>query len=889
MKIAHFTICSRNYLAYALTLRNSLADADPDAEFFIVLCDEKPDSLADEIPNLIGVKEIDIGSMWSMATIYNVMEFNTAIKPFVIQHFLDGGYDAAMYIDPDIYVLRPLTAINEALQAGASAVLTPHLRYPYADDQFPSEENIMQTGIYNLGFGAFTNHPRCRVFVDWWAEKCINRCIDKLEVGLFVDQKFCDLVPAWVPGTKIIDHPGYNAAYWNLHERPVENWGDEGWQAGGEPLHFFHFSGVVPSDYTIFSKHQDRFQVDNIGALAGLLEQYLDALAENGHAEFSKEKYYFDYFRDGSRVPYEYRLLCREDDIGDEEARQLFETSDHSRFVLAQRELVQPELPNIPRVVYKMYERRGDVQGVFSLDHHEGRRGLLEWFCSSGAAEHKIPTACIDAVKQLMDLEATLIAQRAGPEQVSLEAEAPLETVDVGVPSEYLSFDELPAWTKWANRLTKSVVPQPVRRKLLLQSSFVRRSQQPDEPNEDQSNNVPSSDAEAGSDDLVHIETELLPQTVDLSATAPEAALGYIGYFHKETGVAEGARRAVTALKEAGVEVWTKALRNSSRFAGGVDFPVSSDVEWNPHQITITHINADETCGMPAKIDVRDTFETYRIGYWAWELAQFPDAWRNAFDYVDEIWTPSNFVAKAVQGATQKPVKVIPHPLVMGAADPDRDRFGIPQDSFAVLMTFDFNSFAGRKNPTAAIAAFKRAFPARDDVRLVIKVHGSSEYFNDERTALYNLVANDERLIVIDEVLTRAEMDCLQESSDAFISLHRSEGFGLNIFEMIARGKPTVATGYSGNTDFMDAEGSYLVSFDMVSVGEGEYPHSSGQYWAEPSVGSAANHLRKIEADYEAARKHAKVGQTYILENFSSAVVGKRMNDRISQLLRDRH
>ena len=131
--------------------------------------------------------------IWDMAMRYTVMEFNTAIKPFCIMDiWRRRGFDAAVYIDPDILVLRPLDAVESALRAGADCVLTPHLLEPLDDKFFPDDNQIMRTGVYNLGFGAFANTAGGRRFVEWWARKCETECVVDLENGLFVDQRFAD-------------------------------------------------------------------------------------------------------------------------------------------------------------------------------------------------------------------------------------------------------------------------------------------------------------------------------------------------------------------------------------------------------------------------------------------------------------------------------------------------------------------------------------------------------------------------------------------------------------------------------------------------------------------------------------------------------------------------
>lgn len=841
----HFTICSRNYLAYALTLRDSLAAVDPDEKFVIVLCDPTEGGAVEAIPNLISAEDLGLPYYWEMALRYDVMEFNTAIKPFVMQYFFDQGYKQALYLDPDLYIVRPLEHVYNALRRGATGVLTPHTTVPLDDGLKPSDQTIMQSGIYNLGFGAFTSKPEGRAFVDWWADRCRAECINRIDQGLFVDQKFCDLAPAFMPKLKILHHKGYNTAYWNLASRPVVNVGENGWTSGGEPLHFFHFSGVKPGSYDVFSKHQGRFQVDNIGDLKSLLHIYLDQLDANGHKAFSKIPYAYNQLSDGTDMPLEYRLILNAQGVTNESAQAYFENSDHRLFLRADPVYTQPGLIDIPLIVGAVYRRRVDVQATYSLATNEGRADLMDWFVGGGAFEHHIPKPCIEAAQALWVAVSNQLATQAGS---AVRADG-----SVGVPMAV----QPPTVTLKERVKALARATMPPRMWMQIRKAIERHAPA-----------APRSDPRA----YIRVEKGL------------PFGVGLFGYFMTETGVGEGARNADRALDVAEIPHSRHAITTGGVFNDKCGAPEDFDGAVSEFPINLFHINADQTLRLGELVDPRNLTDRYRIGYWAWELSQFPDAWVPAIENVDEIWAPSKFVADAVRAKTDKHVLVMPHPVVPQKADPARSEFGLPEDKFLVLTSLDLNSFVSRKNPQATIAAFQQAFPEDDNVRLVMKMHGGNRSFDAERAEIVKWIESDDRIIVIDRVLERPEMDSLQETADCFISLHRSEGFGLNVAEMMGRGKPVISTAYSGSNEFVRKVTAYPVSFTMAAVEADQYPFWQGQYWAEPSVRSAAASLREVYARSAGSLEIATGGKNYISINFSYDSIGGQMARRLREV-----
>jgi hypothetical protein len=292
-----FTIVSRNYAAQAATLMQSLAAAEPEARRVVVATDGPIPSL-EALAEVIPAEALD-APFAAMTVYYDALELNTAVKPYAFRRLL-GEAETVTYLDPDIYVFRPLAAVRAALD-GAELALTPHLTRPLAGPAQPNDRTILQSGVYNLGFMAARATPKTRALVDWWAERCRFDCRVDFAAGLFTDQRWMDLAPGLVDRLAILREATLNLAYWNLEGRTLAK-GADGWTVDGAPLGFFHFSGFDPARPELLSKHQDRIAVAPGSALAALLGDYAEALTRNGHAEAKDTPYAHGRFPSGAPV-----------------------------------------------------------------------------------------------------------------------------------------------------------------------------------------------------------------------------------------------------------------------------------------------------------------------------------------------------------------------------------------------------------------------------------------------------------------------------------------------------------------------------------------------------------------------------------------------------------
>ncbi len=244
------------------------------------------------------------------------------------------------------------------------------------------------------------------------------------------------------------------------------------------------------------------------------------------------------------------------------------------------------------------------------------------------------------------------------------------------------------------------------------------------------------------------------------------------------------------------------------------------------------------------------------IVYPYWELPRLPTAWKPLFGAFDACWAPTTFIRTALEELLSRPVPLVPQPVYLPATP--------PQQSFAGPLTihtfFDFDSYVARKNPLGAIRAFRAAFPTgREDVRLVVKARGQPD--EPARRQLFDCAQDDPRIAIIDRTLTRVDMSALMEACHVFISLHRSEGFGLGCAEALAHGKCVVATDFGGSRDFINERTGFPVTYRAVAVTERHYVGAEGgSSWAEPNIDHAASLLREIYDAPEGAAERARAG-----------------------------
>lgn len=372
------------------------------------------------------------------------------------------------------------------------------------------------------------------------------------------------------------------------------------------------------------------------------------------------------------------------------------------------------------------------------------------------------------------------------------------------------------------------------------------------------------------------------PVKKSVSADSSSDGINLYGYFSRWLGLGECARLYAHAML---VSDYPVALHDVD-----IDIPHARlDQTLAPHMGAkssftrdLIFVNPDHWEATMQSIGNSSGKKHYVIGYWFWELENFPDDWLGSLDQVDEIMVSSAFVEQSVRKVSSKPVTRVPLPLVLGSdGGLQRNHFGLADEDYVFFCSFDFNSTIARKNPYAVIEAFRLAFPrGNEQVTLLIKSSNGHRH----TTALMQLVATaagDARIMVRDDMLKRDELQSLHRCIDVYVSLHRCEGFGLGMAEAMSMAKPVVATAYSGNMEFMTAQNSCLVDYQMVPVQPGEYPHAEGQQWADPDPWHAARHFSALYTDRALARRLGNQAADDMARNFSidacMEILGRRL------------
>lgn len=767
---AALTIIARNYLPFARVLAKSFKDHHPESDFYIVIIDH-PQLLSDS--EIIGYQEVGLNSInfegeqyEYMATIYNVTEFATSIKPFVLRHFL-SEHEVVFYIDPDIKIFGRLdNLVSATTKVGVS--LTPHCLKPMArDGKGPSEREILQAGIYNLGF--------CGVsklgidFLDWWCERLRRDAIIDPDNHLFTDQRWVDFAPSLFD-VHIEKSPTYNVAYWNLDQRTIWKSTNGKYMVDNDNLKFFHFSGFAPSSRLV-SKYQPtdpRVTFETIPELVALYGDYED--------EYLTEK-----SKCGESPDYGYKYAFIGCALTDRIRRQY-------RHDLIKAETTHAERPPCPFISDEISEFRNWLR-----DHEGARSPLKEKITDFAIATSKL----VRVLQQLVDhrQDHSVFASRFHRSTRMRKRGSNLEIIDCGTNG---------------------------------------------------------------------------------------TGVDVIGYLTTESGVGQAGRNLKNGVEESRF-TYTACNIQQSDSRSKVDIHIDNELR---NRIAIVAVNADQFGHVIGSIGSNFFKNRYVIGQWFWEVEDFPNHLKPAFEYVNEIWAPTKHIQKIFEqhSATETPITYMPlcfdqKPRNMGAT---KGKFGF-SDDFMFLFVFDFLSVFNRKNPLAVIEAYIQQFRSMEKSFLVIKTI-NGHHRPEQLEMLKVATRNRPDIIIIDGYFDSELSSELISVCDCYVSLHRAEGLGLTMLEAMSYGKPVIATNYSGNCDFMDANNSLPVPFELVRIGLGSEPYNESGIWAQPDVIKAAEYMRQV---FENREEGVVVGETAaksVKNLYDSKKIGNRISLRLAEI-----
>jgi len=840
-----FTIVSKNYLPYARTLMASVKLHLPDSDLIVIICDRlEPTELSNEIFEILPIQNLNIHDFDEFVFKYTILELNTAVKPFSFEYlFSKQGYSKVIYFDPDIRVYGSLQGMLDYLD-DYQIVITPHLTGPLNDGLRPDEKDILKAGTYNLGFIALSDGKESRRFLSWWSDHLHKECIVDIANGIFVDQKWIDLVPGMYESVKINRDPGWNAAYWNLlHRNLTKN--NSGYLVNDVPLTFFHFSGIKAKD-KIFSIHQNRYQYHSLyGTIRELVDDYIIHLVKNDSDEISASLYTYGNFDDGAPIPDVIRYAYR---------RYIDTCSGEKKFSMAalQPWLIQAlnepitlngvRIPAITRLGYEIYLDRHDLQVAFPDLSGSDAITFSGWLVSTAKNYYELPDELVFGTR------GTAFSMRSGnTDGNGLKSSFSLNSLGSRA---FFKYKQYPNLYKLLSRFTSPESRGYLRNRLLRIS---------------------------GKENLAHSQK---PVKINIqSGTIP--GVNIIGYLHAESGTGEAARSTIRALKTTNINVSAidVRFRNISRME---EVPSVETSQEQKYKVNIFHINADQSPVILNELGTDFYDNHYNIGFWFWELGSFPDCFDESFRYLDEIWVASRFCQEAI--SLRSPVPVVNIPLCIELEVPeylDRHSLGLPQEGFIFLSIMDVMSIPERKNPLGVLEAFHRAFPPDDrDIYLVLKLSNMERCPKGIRKQI-RAYLNHPNIILLEKYMKREELNSLLISADCYFSMHRSEGFGLPIAESMYMGKPVIATGWSSNMDFMNLNNSLPLKYELVELSRDYGPYKKGNVWADPDIDHAIECLKKIYQDKELRNTLGEKAYSDIRNSNSASVTGKLIRQRL--------
>jgi|CZKI01.1.fsa_nt_gi glycosyltransferase involved in cell wall biosynthesis len=377
------------------------------------------------------------------------------------------------------------------------------------------------------------------------------------------------------------------------------------------------------------------------------------------------------------------------------------------------------------------------------------------------------------------------------------------------------------------------------------------------------------------------------PYCIAFARAHSRTGMNIVGFFAADLGIGESARCMARAADAASIPTCLVPLKLNCRNRLGDTTYAGRLQESNPHGVNVIHVDPPVARDIDHHHGPGFLRGKYNIGYFAWELPEFPDAWMPSLDYFDEIWCPSNFVSDSIALKSPIPVLTMAHAIGFerpgGDPAPARARLGLPAAAFLFLCLFDLNSYAARKNPRAAIEAFRRSGLAGRGAALVIKLQNTAENAA-EFAAISESVRDLPGTVLISETLSRADIYALEAACDCFVSLHRSEGFGLAVAECMYLGKPVIATDWSATSEYLNQENGFPVRFSLVELDRSHGPYSKGSTWAEPDIGHAAELMQRVASDPAGASRAGAAARRTIEERFSPAAIGGRYRRRLETI-----
>lgn len=891
-KVIACTIIANNYSEYAQLLAKSYKKHHPDHKFYVLFLDD----IVKKSKDYIGIKltEVDnIPELKEMLFRYDILETSTAVKPFFLEWLLKkDNAEKIFYFDPDIYIYQPVIRLLDSLDTN-DCVLVPHVTTPALDDKLPDEWDFVKAGIYNLGFAGFRNSKQTIKYLKWWQDKTYHYGYSDIDNHMFVDQKWMDFAPSYLK-TEIVRDKGYDVAYWNLHEYIGK--------VSANEVVFFHFSGFNYQDNKV-SKYQNRHTRQSIGEYRNFYDDYAEKIRSISQGSNKKYRYPYNYFENGVFVAKPLRKIF---DWLKENSEKKFTNDPFSignksyyNFLISKLNL-NKEI-EVPNYAYYLYKSNPSIAQEFpELDffsNNAGLRNYLKWLYSYGEYEYDLPSKLIEylPVASGRRSKQNIITDSSLKLILSVERIKRRLKNELFIEKAYkLLLKRYPDNKGFQNNLKdliqgKSSKNQIIYR-LLKSEEFITKHE----------NSIGLIFYKYIIFFLAGIEMPwlmfknfMIPsenKQTDNVIKPKGIKINIAGYLDTESGVAESARGLIRAAKTK--DLMRLNINNiEQEWLRRKDKSLTNEFTSNHDgQINLLCINADQVVHVVKNnLGKKYVNKKYNIGYWYWESDIFPPEYHPAFSQLNEIWVATDYVYNALKIISPIPIVKIP-PSFSIPQHKNNIKMGVfsnevSSKDFVFLNIFDSASFWQRKNPFGLFESFDKAFKGNKKVKLIVKTTalGKNREVYEEVKQWKDKNPN---IILLDGYLSNLKMAELMAASQAYISLHRSEGLGIPLIDGMLMGKPVVATAFGGNKDFMNINNSFPVKHQPYILKEAIGPYPEGTNWANPDVDHAAYLMKQIYKDYALALKIAEKGRKDTELYFGPKRVGDLMSQRLKVILK---
>jgi glycosyltransferase involved in cell wall biosynthesis len=835
MSVQVLTLATPSTLPQARVLADSLRRHQPDCslEILFVGREREADAGGGSVRLRSVAEELDI-DIESVIARYDEEDLIALLLPRVLRSYSERGSGPLLHLPPTAWVLGDLAPVQAALST-RSVLLVPRMTADIPDDGLqPTCAQMERSGRMAETVMGVDGTPGADGFLVWWAAQVEQTLgsLDGRRAGARPEDRawlgrMLELAPARF-ATGVLDDPGCNLSMWNLHLHTLQSAPEGTLVDGALPLRWLDLPGFRPDRPHQLNVGASRVRISRSPALRELCVAYAGELERAGWSAVDRRQDIGRRLADG--LVYDDALdalRTRAEALG-ERYDDLFDSGgkDAREFT----SWLEGPAPAGARygvnryVFYRVARERPDVMRAYpDLNGLDGA-DYVEWCWVFGREEVSIP-------------------DRFMPPQPGSVAPRPLKAPSGGHPE--------------TSGLSASESGREAR-----------------------TETVESTQTSAASE---------RDTSMQATQNGAQPAVRVTGYLSHTLGLGAAGRGYAQALQAAGVAVSTASvplhhLELPAELQDGYGRHGFEDVAHDGvhHGFEIVAVNADELPSFVGRLG-EDYFQGPRIGIWGWETDTIPVRWQRAFALVQEVWVYSRFMAENIGAAAPVPTIALPPPVQAPAEPVAPLRLDVPDDGFLFLFVFDYLSTIQRKNPVGLIEAFRRAFAPGEGPRLLLKTINGPLRPLAEEEVLWAAHGRPD-IHVVDRSLSGAELNGLMAACDAYVSLHRSEGFGLTMAEAMAIGKPVIGTGYSGNLDFMNADNSYLVEYELGRVGPDCEIYPPEGTWARPSVEHAAELMRRV---VERPREAAAIGERAredVARELSPQATGEAMRRRLEEL-----